>query len=216
MLSPFTAFPVPIFEVFEVRIFSRRPEFRLTKGGLCRCDEGWLSAMRTDSLAGVAVFSVSTSVSPESSFKEVQPSMKDAIPLTMRSPLKRSTLSRAPIILCQHLSHVLLVLTEEEKALRDQLFATYRALLDKHQLLQKSTCQYVPSVHECSTSRLGEGRQRTSQSLASFGVFSRTGNVLYHSKCSMTDWDVSCMSFNSSTFKFLRGWSSETATAPIT
>lgn len=93
--------------------------------------------MRTDSLAGVAVFSVSTSVSPESSFKEVQPSMKDAIPLTMRSPLKRSTLSRAPIILCQHLSHVLLVLTEEEKALRDQLFATYRALLDKHQLLHK-------------------------------------------------------------------------------
>jgi hypothetical protein len=38
---------------------------------------------------------------------EVHPSMNDAMPLTMRSPLNRSTLSRAPVSHCQHGSSIL-------------------------------------------------------------------------------------------------------------
>jgi hypothetical protein len=42
-----------------------------------------------------------------SSRKVVHPSMNDAIPRTIRSPLKRSTLSRAPVDLGQHCKHMM-------------------------------------------------------------------------------------------------------------
>jgi len=51
-------------------------------------------------LLAAGLLAVGSSVA--SSRKVVHPSMKDAMPRTIRSPLKRSTLSRAPVESSQH------------------------------------------------------------------------------------------------------------------
>lgn len=74
----------------------RRPEFLLTRGG--RCDDGRVA---TDLGCAPGVFPIPSSLPLVSSRIDVEPSMKAAIPRTMRSPLKRSTLSRA-LAVCQY------------------------------------------------------------------------------------------------------------------